>query len=1003
MDSTHRIFRRALGFAVVAVLILVIAGLPATRAASTTLVVSEVLYDGASEPADEWIEIYNLSGSTIDLSNYKVGDEETSGGGEGMMQFPSGASIGAGGVAVIANDATAFAATYGFNPDYEMSSTDPNVPDMLSYSAWASGSVYLSNGGDDVLILDGSDVIVDAVSWGSSTFAFDPSAPDVSEGHSLERDPADNDTDSASDWVDQSVPAPGSVTTSGDATATPTPTNTATATPTPENTPTPTPTPENTPTPTPTPDGSCGKTDTYLATWDIQGSGDISPYDGQTVNDVRGIVTADFQNGTGGPYEPWAFYIQAHETDCDSTTSDGLLVYTGSNAKNITVGDLVEIDGSTVTEYQGPSSFTWEKTVTELDCRSGCTVSTLQSNYGLPAPEEYDPPQNDTDAEAYNEAREGMLMEVTIDGTVIAPHNPYNEFIILRGTGHDRLHHDSGAAGHRIMVDGDGYAAEQCGQDGFGPIKTFDTISYDPANGSAVYGPLTYNFNMYKIQQDDDTYCIDFIAGDDSSYDPVDNPPPTTDSNTLTVASLNALNFFDTNDDPEKSDDVLTQTEYDRKSTKLADAVCNANGLNQPLIVGLQEIENDVVLQKLAGDINAQCGVTYDYHTLAGPDDRSIEVGFLTRSDSVTAVAVDERQGCSSTNWGIDYENSDHPPSVSCSGSEPYYLFNRPPLELQAEITLAGSTRTIYIINNHFKSKLSSSSCSISDCTDRRVEQAQHVDSRVDAILANDANAYIVVMGDLNDYYNSAPLDELDKTNGVLTNVWDDKQGPPSSGQGTITRYSYIYNGVSQTLDHQLVSDALNNLARVTSPRHMNADWPGTHETDNTMFRSSDHDPLLVGYDFGDSATPTPTPTNTPTPTPENTPTPTPTPENTPTPTPTATPDSSTMHVGDLDGISINNGSTWQAQVTITVHDGAENIVTNATVTGSWSGGTSGSDSCTTDGSGQCTVTSDSMPKRNGSATFTVDSVSHSSLTYDSSANHDPDGDSNGTSITVNK
>jgi hypothetical protein len=42
----------------------------------------------------------------------------------------------------------------------------------------------------------------------------------------------------------------------------------------------------------------------------------------------------------------------------------------------------------------------------------------------------------------------------------------------------------------------------------------------------------------------------------------------------------------------------------------------------------------------------------------------------------------------------------------------------------------------------------------------------------------------------------------------------------------------------------------------------------------------------------------------------------------------------------------------------------------------------------------------------NGSGTpvtFTVDNVTHGSLTYSSAGNHDPDPDSNGTSITVNK
>ena len=429
------------------------------------------------------------------------------------------------------------------------------------------------------------------------------------------------------------------------------------------------------------------------------------------------------------------------------------------------------------------------------------------------------------------------------------------------------------------------------------------------------------------------------------------------------------------------------------------------------------------MLQKLVGDISTVCGATYDYHTLAGPDDRSIEVSYLTRSDRVNVVAVNDRQGCSSTDWGVDYESGDHQPDVTCDGSTPYYLHNRVPLHLEAQIDLGGATRTVHVINNHFKSKLTNSACSQSDCTDWRVEEAQHVDSLVDNLLASDPAAYVIVMGDLNDFYNSAPLDELDKTNGVLTNVWVDLEGPPSSGQGTITRYSYIFNGVSQTLDHALISDSLDTLARTTAPRHISADWPGTHLDDNTMFRASDHDALLVGFDFSSAgteptATPTPTstPENTPTPTntPENTPTPTNTPENTPTPTntpqdtptPTATPTSSssdTMHVGDLDGASTNQGSTWTAIVTITIHDGTENGVADATVSGTWSNGVSGTSQCTTDTSATCTVSQSGIAKRNGTVTFTVDDVTHATLTYQSADNHDPDGDSDGTTINVSK
>lgn len=132
---------------------------------------------------------------------------------------------------------------------------------------------------------------------------------------------------------------------------------------------------------------------------------------------------------------------------------------------------------------------------------------------------------------------------------------------------------------------------------------------------------------------------------------------------------------------------------------------------------------------------------------------------------------------------------------------------------------------------------------------------------------------------------------------------------------------------------------------------------------------------------------------------------PDPTPTPGPTATPTATPSpASNMHVGDLDASSSNsNGNRWNAHVTITVHDDSENPVANATVSGSWSNGANGSGSCVTDGAGQCTITRNNVKGNRSSVTFTVTNVTHASNSYDAGDNHDPDGDSNGSTINVNR
>jgi hypothetical protein len=179
---------------------------------SSGLLISEVMYIPlGNEPDNEWIEIYNAGDTTINLSDYKIGDEETSGGSEGMLQFPYGTNIGPGEVIVIANRATAFLSLYGFLPDFEMIDSYLFVPVMIPYLIWADGQVHLGNMGDEVLILDDQDNTVDAVSWGFSDFAFNPPVPGVDPGHSIERFPANIDTNSNEDWIDQLLPNPGIV------------------------------------------------------------------------------------------------------------------------------------------------------------------------------------------------------------------------------------------------------------------------------------------------------------------------------------------------------------------------------------------------------------------------------------------------------------------------------------------------------------------------------------------------------------------------------------------------------------------------------------------------------------------------------------------------------------------------------------------------------------------------------------------------------------------------
>ena len=133
------------------------------------------------------------------------------------------------------------------------------------------------------------------------------------------------------------------------------------------------------------------------------------------------------------------------------------------------------------------------------------------------------------------------------------------------------------------------------------------------------------------------------------------------------------------------------------------------------------------------------------------------------------------------------------------------------------------------------------------------------------------------------------------------------------------------------------------------------------------------------------------------------TPTPTPTPP-TPTPTPTTAPTPSLHHVGDLDNATTASSSrwNWQPKVTATVLDSSGSSVAGASVSGTFTNH-KGTLTCTTTVAGTCTLGNFSLSRSTTKTVFKVTNVVKASATYAPSANSDPDGDSNGTTITVKR
>ncbi|MEE8357460.1 MAG: lamin tail domain-containing protein [Anaerolineales bacterium] len=207
--------------------------IPSITPAPIWLLINEIMANPAgAEPEGEWIEILNPNDESMPLTGVKVGDAVHPGDPEGMLLFPEGDVIEPGELIIIAYQAVDFESTYDFKPDYEMSASDPAVKLLIPYRSWAGGKIKFNNSGDDLVILDGWDEIVDTLAYGNSDFIlFQPCVSAAKEGYSLARYPAGIDTDTAGDWKESEIPSPGEIN-SGPPTNTPTIAPSASETPT---------------------------------------------------------------------------------------------------------------------------------------------------------------------------------------------------------------------------------------------------------------------------------------------------------------------------------------------------------------------------------------------------------------------------------------------------------------------------------------------------------------------------------------------------------------------------------------------------------------------------------------------------------------------------------------------------------------------------------------------------------------------------------------------------
>lgn len=183
------------------------------RGPANHVLVSEILYDSYGQDEGEFIELVNPTAAAIDIGGYSLADAAEREDFEDLRRFPLATTIAAGQMMVVATSGEYFWNEYGFWPDFEILETNPIVPNLIDDPSWGDSGTFLrlGNSGDEIILRDRNDLIVDLVTYGSSTFMDQVACPLV-EGtnHSLERNPYWRDNDNCpKDFRDWPFPSPG--------------------------------------------------------------------------------------------------------------------------------------------------------------------------------------------------------------------------------------------------------------------------------------------------------------------------------------------------------------------------------------------------------------------------------------------------------------------------------------------------------------------------------------------------------------------------------------------------------------------------------------------------------------------------------------------------------------------------------------------------------------------------------------------------------------------------
>jgi uncharacterized protein len=568
---------------------------------------------------------------------------------------------------------------------------------------------------------------------------------------------------------------------------------------------------------------------------DVQGTTRTSPYAGQKVTDVPGVVTATRTYGSSR-----GFWLQDPTPDSNPATSEGVFVFTSSTPK-VAVGDAVTVTG-TVSEYVPGGASTGNQSVTEI---TKPTVTTVSTGNAVPAPVVIDKksvpsaytPTGDTAASNsingltlqpkkyaldYYESLEGMNVQVE-DARVVTATDPYAELWVTvkphenrtnRGGSLYRTYRDQNTG--RLQIQSLGATAD------FPAANVGDTLT------GATTGPLDYNqFGGYTL--------VASRLGTLKSGGLQRETTKKQSHGELAVATYNVENL-----DPSDG-------------TFAAHASAIVHNLQSPDVVSLEEIQDnngatddgtvaaDVTVNKLIDAIVAAGGPKYQWRSVNPVNDQdggepggNIRQVFLFNPARVSFV--DRAGGDSTTAVGVTKVHGKAQLTASPGRVDPAnsaWTTSRKPLA--GEFVFQG--RTVFVIANHLNSKGGDQGLTsqyqpvVRSSETQRHAQATLVNAFVRSILDVQKDAEVIALGDMNDFDFSGTTKILE-SHGAL---WSAIQSLP-----TKERYTYDYQGNEQVLDQILISKQIRGKG--------DFEYDSVHINSEFHDQISDHDPQVLRF-----------------------------------------------------------------------------------------------------------------------------------------------------------